>query len=183
METELTLYPIDRMNEIFISDENEKKELYDGFKNVIELLFEDNDEDHNFSDIRYEKNEDNTVIKIHCNCFNCNLVFYQEIVEAVLFTVIKSIYGDKFDDINKEGFHVVVDMNENLLKVNELDKVYVSYLKVAYMYGLHTTFNVLTSEQTPIHEKHETINFHLDELNLSGKKKKKKDKKKKKKNK
>ena len=170
METELTLYPIDGMNEIFISDENEKKELYDGFKNVIELLFEDNDEDYNFGDIHYEKNEDNQV-------------FYQEIVEAVLFTVIKSIYGDKFDDINKEGFHVVVDMNENLLKVNELDKVYVSYLKVAYMYGLHATFNVLTSEQTPIHEKHETINFHLDELNLSGKKKKKKDKKKKKKNK
>ena len=51
METKLTLYPIDGMNEIYISDENEKKELYDGFKNVVELLFEDNDEDHNFADL------------------------------------------------------------------------------------------------------------------------------------
>lgn len=183
METELTVYPIDKMNEIYISDEDDKKELYDGFKHVVELIFEDNDENYNFGDICYEKTENNAVIKIHCNCFNCNLAFYPELVEAVFYNIIQSIYGDNFDDINKEGFHVVVDMNENLLKVNELDKVYASYLKVAYMCGLHTTFNVLTSEQTPIHEKHETINFHLDELNLSGKKKKKKDKKKKKKNK
>ena len=44
-------YYDDSLNESIISLNNEKKELYDGFKNVVELLFEDNDEDHNFADL------------------------------------------------------------------------------------------------------------------------------------
>lgn len=182
METEkiLRIYDNDKMSEIYISDEEEKKKLYDGFKHVIELVFEDNDEDYNFGDILYENYIDDPVKKIYCHCFNCNLVFYPELLETAFFNIMESIYGDRLDEINQEGIHVVVDLNENLLKVNEIDKLYITYLKIVNTYGFNASFNVLTSEQTPIHE---TINFHLDELNLSGKKKKKKDKKKKKKNK
>lgn len=179
----LKIYKNDKMSEIYISDEEEKKKLYDGFKHVVELVFEENDEDFNFGDILYENYMDDPVIKIHCHCFNCNLVFFPELLETAFYNIIASVYGEQLDEVNQEGLHVVVDLNENLLKVNEIDKLYITYLKIVNMYGLNSSFNILTSEQTPIHEKHETINFHLDELNLSGKKKKKKDKKKKKKNK
>lgn len=183
METEkiLKIYENDKMTEIYISDEDEKKELYDGFKHVVELVFEDIDEHHNFGDILYENYVDDPVKKIYCYCFNCNLVFYPELLETAFFNIIENIYGDHLDEINQEGIHVVVDLNKNLLKVNEIDKLYITYLKIVNMYGFNSSFNVLTSEQTPIHSVHETINLHLDELNLSGKKKKKKDKKKKKK--
>lgn len=185
---ELVNVSVDRLNKIKIEDDMEKKKLMDSYPNIVELRLMGTSDDKPLGTTMYEIVDDGKESKHrHVIIYNCCYdyetgVVIPKIIGAILFNTLHNVFGDDFDNVNNEGFVVLIDMLENDDITNyDINFIYGEYLNVAYAYGLHSSFAVLYSEDYAKSLSLEYTGIHVFDMPAEKKKKKKKDKKKKKK--
>ena len=185
---ELVNVSVDSLNKIKIEDDMEKKKLMDSYPNIVELRLMGTGKDKSLGTTMYEIVDDGKeskhrhVIIYNC-CYDCETgVVIPKIIGAILFNTLHNVFGDDFDNVNNEGFVVLIDMVENDDITNyDINFIYGEYLNVAYAYGLHSSFAVLYSEDYAKSLSLEYAGIQVFDMPPEKKKKKKKDKKKKKK--
>ena len=185
---ELVNVSVDDLNKIKVEDHQEKKKLMNSYPNVVELRIRKTTDEKPLGTTMYEVVDDGKESKhrhviIYNYCFDDETgAVIPKILGAILFNTLHNVFGDDFENVNNEGFVILIDMDENEYISNyDINYFYAEYLQVAYSYGLHSSFAVVYPENYTESVSIEYDGIQVFDMPPEKKKKKKKDKKKKKK--